>query len=204
MENETAIICPLGQKEDDLWRKQYESLKKNRIFFIDYEIDESYALIELSKAIVEMNANERYIPENELQPIQLWIHSYGGDTYQARFFCDLVEASRIPIITVATGAAMSCGLLILLSGKRRYAFKQSEVLIHQGYASFSGTAQEIEEAQTSYKKQLKIMKSYILERTKISDSLFKKQEKKDWYVSGEELISLGIVDKIVSSITDIK
>ena len=160
--------------------------------------------MELSKAIVEFNARERNVPMDELKPIQVWIMCYGGDIHQARFFCDLCECSRIPIITVATGAAMSAGLLILLAGKRRYAFKQSEAMIHQGSAVFSGSAQELEMAQDSYKKQLKAMKDYILAHTKISESMFKKQEKKDWYVRGQELVELGIVDKVITDFSDIK
>lgn len=196
--------CPLMMEETSIEEKQYWELRDNRIFFIDYEIDDSYSLVELSKAIVEMNVKEKNIPKEELKPIQIWIMCFGGDTYQAKFVCDLIESSRIPIITVATGAAMSAGLLLLLSGKRRYAFKQSEVLIHQGYASFSGTASEIAEAQEAYKKQLGVMKDYILTHTKISDSQYKKQEKKDWYVSGDELVELGIVDKIIADFSDIK
>lgn len=203
MDEITIKGCPFAMQTDDIWEQQYWNLRENRIFFIDYEIDDNYALMELSKAIVELNVKEKNIPVDELKPIQLWIMCFGGDTFQAKFFCSLVEASRIPIITIATGAAMSAGLLLLLSGKRRYAFKQSEVLIHQGYATFSGSAQEIEAAQESYKKQIKVMKEYILGHTKISESLFKKQEKKDWYVTGDELVTLGIVDKIVTDFSDI-
>lgn len=196
--------CPMMQNDSDMWEKQYYALREQRIFFIDYEIEEDYSLMELAKAIVEINAKEKNIPSEELKPIQIWIMCYGGDVHQARFFCDLLETSRVPVVTVATGAVMSAGLLILLSGKRRYAFKQSEVMIHQGSAVFAGSAQEVEMAQDSYKKQLKAMKDYILSHTKISESMFKRQEKKDWYIMGEQLVELGIVNSIVTDFSDIK
>lgn len=179
----------------------YWSLRKHRVFWIDYEIDDNYDLLELGKEIIRINIEDK--DKENPNPIYIYIYSYGGDIVQSLWFGNLCQCSKVPIITIATGVAMSSGLLILLSGKRKYAFQQSEVLIHQGYATFSGSAQEIEAAQESYKKQQQVMKEYILSHTKISESLFKKQEKKDWYVTGDELVTLGIVDKIVTDFSDI-
>ena len=50
-------------------------------------------------------------------------------------------SSRIPIITVAMGAAMSAGFIIFLSGHKKYAFKHSQLLVHSGSAGFHGTAE---------------------------------------------------------------
>ena len=86
--------------------------RKNRTFYIDYEIEEDYSLVELAKIIIQMNIEEKDIENPE--PIRLFIHSYGGDIEQALFFCDLVKSSRIPIITIGMGVAMSAGFLIFL------------------------------------------------------------------------------------------
>lgn len=179
----------------------YWELKEQRTYWIDYEIDEKYNLLTLAKEIVKLNMEEVKVVDPE--PVTLFIHSYGGDLDQAQFFCDLVESSHIPIITVSAGVAMSAGLLIFLSGKKRYAFRHSQLLIHQGGASFSGTADEIDAAQKSYKRKLEKMEKYILSHTAIDKRLFDKNKSKDWYVSGDELISLGIADKIIENFSDI-
>lgn len=179
----------------------YWELKEHRTYWIDYEINDSYDLLTLAKEIIKLNMEEIKVVEPE--PITLFIHSYGGDLDQAQFFCDLVESSHIPIITVSAGVAMSAGLLIFLSGKKRYAFRHSQLLIHQGSASFSGTADEIESAQKSYKKKLEKMEKYILSHTSIDKKLFDKNKTKDWYVSGDELTMLGIADKIIENFSDI-
>ena len=181
----------------------YWNLRKNRVFTIDYEIDECYSLIELSKVIIQMNFEEKDVPENQLKPIYLFIHSYGGEIDQANYFCDLIEASRIPIVTIAMGAAMSAGFLIFLAGKRRYAFKHSQLLVHSGSAGFQGTAEQIEEAQKNYKKQLEGMKKYILEKTSIDEKTFNKNKAKDWYLTSEELVKYKIVDKLIEKFNDI-
>lgn len=180
----------------------YWELKNKRTYWIDFEITQDYDLLTLAKEIINLNTEEAKVLNPE--PIVLYIHSYGGDLNQAQFFCDLIECSHIPIITVAAGVAMSAGLLIFLSGKKRYAFKHSQLLIHQGSASFSGTADEIKSAQESYEKQLDKMEDYILSHTKIDKKTFDKKKLKDWYVSGDELITMGIADKIIDTFSDIK
>ena len=181
----------------------YWKARENRTFYIDYEIDEMYSLIELSKIIIQMNMEEKDVPKEELKPIYLFIHSYGGDLEQSLMFCDLLISSRIPIITIAMGVAMSSGFLIFLAGKKKYAFKHSSLLAHSGSAGFQGTAEQIEEAQKNYKKQLAQMKEYILSRTEIPEKVFNKNKSKDWYLTAEELTEFKVVDKLIEDFNDI-
>lgn len=148
-----------------------------------------------------MNIDEKNIPKEKLEPIRIFIHTYGGDLEQANFFCDLIQASRIPIITIAMGVAMSAGFLIFLSGHKRYAFKHTQMLVHSGSAAFQGTAEQIEEAQKNYKKQIEEMKTFILEKTEIDEKTFNKNKNKDWYLTSEDLKKYNIIDDIISDIS---
>jgi len=181
----------------------YWKARENRTFYIDYELDEMYNVIELSKIIVQMNMEEKDIPKEELKPIYLWIYSYGGDLEQANSLIDIISASRIPIITIAMGVAMSAGFMIFLSGHKRYAFKHSNLMVHEGSAAFSGTAEQIEMAQKNYKRQIEEMKAYILERTNIDEKTFNKNKSKDWYLTSDELIKYHVVTKLVDSLDEI-
>lgn len=181
----------------------YWKARESRIFYIDYEIMDDYELIELSKTIIQMNFDEKDIPKEELKPIYILIMSYGGDAHQSAYFCDLLISSRIPIVTVAMGAAMSAGFEILLAGHRRYAFKHSQTLVHAGYASFQGTQSEIEEFQKNNKKQLEKTKEYVLSRTNIDAKMFSRNKSKDWYITGDDLVKYHVVDKIIENIEEI-
>ena len=181
----------------------YWKARQSRIFYIDYEIEDDYSLVELSKIIIQMNMEEKDIPDTELKPLYLMIHSYGGDLDQAFFFSDLIMTSRIPIITVAMGVAMSAGFLIFCAGQKRYAFRHSQLLVHSGSAGFQGTAEQIEEAQKNYKKQIGEMKDYILARTEIPEKVFNKNKAKDWYLTAAELQEYNVVDKLIENISDI-
>ena len=200
------VMIPLSIKDSSLPDPRdvlYWEMRSQRIFSIDWEIEEDYNCIELAKTIIQMNFEEKDIEESELRPVILLIHSFGGDLDQAQALCDVIEASRIPIITVCLGVAMSAGFLIFLAGKRRYAFKQSQFLAHSGSASFQGTAEQIEEGQKNYKKQLEQMKRYILSHTEIDEKLFNKNRTKDWYITGKDEIESYGIAKIVSSFDEI-
>lgn len=198
-----AIPIVGGLKSDDLPAPEtytYWKDRTNRTFYIDYEIDDDYSLLELAKVIIQMNIEEKDVRTEDLKPIRLFIHSYGGCLEQANFFCDLIQASRIPVITIAMGVAMSAGFLIFLSGRKRYAFSHTQMLIHEGSASFQGTAGQVEDAQKSYKKQIEDMKKYILEKTEIDEKTFNKNRNKDWYLSADELVKYKIVDEIITDL----
>lgn len=208
IENFNVLELPLigGLKESEFPTPEeytYWNDRKNRTFYIDYEIGNDYSLVELSKIIIQMNINEKSIPVERLNPIRIFIHSYGGDLEQANFFCDLVQSSRIPIITVAMGVAMSAGFLIFISGHKRYAFKHTQMMIHSGQGKFEGTAEQLEEAQKNYKKQIESMKSYILERTTIDEKTFNKNRSKDWYLTNDELVKYHVVDDIITNLSQI-
>lgn len=181
----------------------YWKARENRTFYIDYEIDETYELLELGKIIIQMNMEEKDVKKEDLKPIYLWVHSYGGDLEQCNALLDIIAASRIPIITIAMGVAMSAGFMLFLSGHKRYAFSHSNLMVHEGSAAFAGTAEQIEQAQKNYKKQIEGMKEYILSRTSIDEKTFNKNKSKDWYLSAEELVKYNVVDKLVESFDDI-
>lgn len=185
-------------EEYDYWQN-----RNKRIFFIDYEMDDDYQLINLSKTIIELNCEDIQTPVEKRVPIVIFIFSYGGDVNQASFFADLLIASKTPIITVATGVAMSAAFEIFLAGTKRYAFEHTQMLVHSGSADFKGTAEQIEAAQKNYKKMLDRSKTFVIERTSIDEKTFNKNRNKDWYLTKDDFIKYHIADKIITSLDEI-
>lgn len=199
----------LEMKDDDIISKDeyiYWKGYENRTFYIDYDTDDECGvqeILDLGKTIILMNMEEMNIPKEELKPIYIWLHSYGGDLDSGLYLCDLIHSSRIPIVTIAMGVAMSCGSLLFMAGHKRYAFPHSQILIHSGSAGFSGTAEQMEEFQKNYKKTLNQMKEYILKYTNIDEKTFNKNRNKDWYLTSEELIKYNVADKLIDRFEDI-
>lgn len=174
----------------------YWQSRKNRTFYVDYEIDRddgtSDKLLLLTKTILQMNADEKDIPTEELKPIYIYVQSYGGDLDVSFNLADVITSSRIPIVTVAMGATMSAGFLIFIAGCRRYCFSHSNLLIHSGSSQLQGTAEQIASAQANYKVQLQQMKDFILSRTEIPEKIFNKNKNKDWYLTLDEIKEYNI------------
>ena len=179
----------------------YYKFAKDRIFFIDYEITGELMLP--IKEIIRINIEDANIPVEKRKPIIICIQSYGGDLDITYTFIDICAASKTPIYTVNMGVAMSAGLLLLLAGHKRFALSHSQAMIHSGSAGFSGTFEQIEESQKSYQKQVAQMREYILSRTNIEPKLFSRNKTKDWYISVDDQIKYGIVDKVITSLDEV-
>lgn len=208
MEELTEMLgIDLGSLKDiclpDPYEVNYWLARKRRTFYITGEIGKNCDVIEIAKEIIRINAEDKEQYGEKRPPILIYIDSEGGILDDSFYLVDLIQASQTPVYTIATGICMSAATLILLAGKKRFAFPHSQILIHTGSAVLSGTSQQIDEASKNYKRQVDLMKDYILSKTKIDAKLFNKNRNKDWYLTTDELTDLGIVDEVVTDISQI-
>lgn len=179
----------------------YWRLAENRIFYVDYEIDES--ILELQRSILNINISDRNIePENRL-PIRILIDSPGGLLSETMSLCSTIIMSKTPIITVNIAEAYSGGCLLLLAGHKRYAFPYAKAMLHTGSGGTCGTFEQTEQAQKIYKKQVDEMGTYILKRSGMDEKIFKRNKSKDWYMDSKEQCDMGIVHGIITDLDDI-
>jgi len=176
---------------------------KDRILVINGDVD-NY-LMALIRQIMFYNSEDKRkgLKKEERKPIKICIYSYGGKVDIGKAVMAAIESSETPVWTINMGQACSMGCMILLAGHRRFAMKYSETLIHEGSASLSGSAAQIADAHKAYQKDLEWLKKYTLERTTISPALYKKKLKDDWYISDEEQIEYGIVEKLIDNIEEL-
>lgn len=177
--------------------------RKNRIIYIDYDIDESL-LRDVGRQIIEYNRSDRGKSVKERTPIVILINSGGGCLDSTYATIAIMETSKTPIITVNMNCAYSAAGLILMAGHKRYCMPRSQVLIHSGSAQgISGNYEDIQESTKSYKKMIEEMREFIVSKTKIDKSLMKKNQSKDWYLPTSEQIELGVVDEVVADLDSI-
>lgn len=174
--------------------------ESERIFFIDFEIDQS--LIEIERKILQYNRIDKDIPVEERKPIKLFIYSYGGELDAMFSFIDVVELSKTPVWTINVGISMSAALVMLLSGKKRFALPHAMALIHSGSGGAAGTYEQSEAAMANYKKQVAKMREYIMSHSSIDKKTMTKNQAKDWYLDADEQVKYGIVDKIADDIDE--
>lgn len=176
----------------------YYKLAEHRIFYINDEINE-YTL-EIQKAIIAININDKDIEASERKPIFIYINTNGGLLQETMSLAQVMIMSKTPVVTVNVGSAYSGGALLLLAGHKRYALKYSKAMLHTGSGGVSGTYEQTEAAQKVYKKQVDEMSQYILERSGMDEKVFKRNKAKDWYLDHDEQVKYGLVHSVVASL----
>ena len=164
----------------------------DRVIYVDSYIDND--TFEITKQIYEYNRADKGKAVEERKPIVIFIYSYGGDIYQVYALISAITASKTPVYTINAGVAMR---------HRRYAMRYSTVLFHPGEASQSGTYEQMQEAQNNYKRTVDMMASYIVERTNITKKKLSNNWTRDWYLTTDEAIELGVCEKIIDDLDEV-
>jgi ATP-dependent Clp protease protease subunit len=181
-------------------------LPKRRDLFFTKQVNQD-SIGDLTQKIIEINQDDDHLKkvysiyglEYNPEPIKIYIDSYGGLVYQCFGLLSVMERSQTPIHTIVTGCAMSCGFMMLISGHKRFAHKLSTPLYHQVSSGAFGTVKEIEESLEESKRLQEKLEAIVLDKTQISKKKLKEifDTKKDWFMTSEEALKLGVVDEIL-------
>lgn len=137
--------------------------------------------------------------EYNREDIKLFIKSRGGNTTDMFGMIDVIESSKTPINTYAIGNIESAAVPLFMSGRKRYIYKNTEVMIHSCSSRARGKIQDMAEYISNVEIIQKMVDEYILSKSKISEERLKeiREKKLDWYLYADEAIKLGIADEIV-------
>lgn len=182
---------------DGIYDDLYKQLWKQRILYLNGEIDES-TIDYIATPILIKNIEEQDLPEDKLKPITIWINSYGGNADVGLYMINLIKDSRIPIHAKVLSIAASAALYLTIACKYRIASRNSIFLLHKGSYSIGGNASEVEDVLEFYKGEVdsKIVE-LILNRTKVNKDELKKIRRNETYCLGERALELGFIDEIV-------
>lgn len=179
---------------------------KERKLFFTRQVDQE-SISNLIKSIMEIEEHDEYLKKlyaiHDIKytpkPIEIIIDSYGGTVYQCFGLLSVMEKSKTPIHTIVTGAAMSCGFMILIFGHKRFAYEHSTPMYHQVGSGGWGKVKDLEENIEEAKRLQNKIEEMTLAKTKISkkklDKIYK--TKKDWFMTSAEALKLGVVDEIL-------
>lgn len=187
-------IVPIVVDHENFGERSYDifsKLLKNRIIFISGEIDDS-----LSNCIV---AQMLYLDSLNHDDIYLYINSPGGSISSGLAIYDTMNYVKSEVATVCFGIAASMGAFLLSSGARgkRFILPNADVMIHQVLGRSEGQASDIE-ISTNRILNLKTRLNKILSKnTKKSIKTIEKDTDRDYYLSADEAVQYGIVDKIL-------
>lgn len=134
--------------------------------------------------------------------IPIIIDSYGGEVYSVLGFLAAIESCRLPVATVLTSKAMSCGAILFCFGTEgyRYMHEDATLMIHDASSIAYGKVEEIKANslhldQINSKMYEKISKHLGHKKTYLSN-LIKENRHADWYINAEEAVKHNMANHI--------
>ena len=171
----------------------YSRLLKDRIIFIGTPIDDVFANL----IIAQLLFLEAEDPQKD---INLYVNSPGGLVTAGLAIYDTMQYVRSDISTICIGQASSMGALLLAAGAKgkRYALPNSRILIHQPIGGFQGQATDVDIQAKEILRMRDQLKKILSRHTGQDIDRIGKDTERDYFMSGEEAQSYGIVDEVIS------
>jgi ATP-dependent Clp protease protease subunit len=139
--------------------------------------------------------------ENPDKDIFFYINSPGGSVSAGLAIYDTMQFIKPDVSTLCVGQAASMGAFLLAAGDKtkRFALPNSRVMIHQPMGGFQGQATDIE----IHAKEILYLRARLNEilakHTGKSVETIARDTERDFFMSGEDAVKYGIVDKVLVS-----
>ena len=175
----------------------YSRLLKERVVFLVGPVTEVTANLIVAQLLFLESDN----PDKD---ISFYINSPGGMVSAGLAIYDTMQFIKPDVSTLCVGQAASMGALLLAAGakNKRFCLPNSRVMIHQPMGGFQGQASDIE----IHAKEILFLKGRLNEiMAKHTGQKFETVEKdtdRDNFLSADQAVQYGLVDKVLVSRTD--
>lgn len=187
---------------NEFFDKVFEENLKERRIIINEDIDQS--IIETAVLqILKYNKEDKDIPASKRRPIYVYINSLGGEVPNGFCLIDAIITSKTPIHGILLGYGYSMGALILIACHKRYAFKNSTILIHDGTQGAITTGAKFKDIAKFYDEMDTRIKEFVLERTNIDSDFYDAKYQSEFYFYANEGKKLGVIDGIIGEDIDL-
>lgn len=176
-----------GERSYDI----YSRLLEDRIIFLSGEINDAVA----NSVVAQLIYLEGKNPDKD---IYLYINSPGGSVSAGLAIYDTLNYIKCDVSTICIGLAASMGAFLLSSGTKgkRFALPNSEIMIHQPLGGTQGQASDIEIQARHMQKIKQNINKILSENTSQPLEKIEKDTDRDFYMSADEAVNYGLVDKI--------
>ena len=174
---------------------QLEDLKQRKLY-INFEIDENL-LNDITYHILRFNTEDKGLEISERKPILLYCVSNGGSVNDGFGLIDVILNSKTPVYTINLSYNYSMGLLIFLSGSKRFATQNATFLLHDGQNFMYNSSAKLKDAMKFEEQREQKIKEYVLSRSKLTSEEYDKNYRVEMYLYSSEAKDKGFVDLIV-------
>ena len=177
-----------GERSYDIFSR----LLNDRIIVLSDEVTDATASLVVSQLLYL----EGQDPEKD---ISLYINSPGGSVTAGFAIYDTMQYIKCDVSTICMGMAASMGAFLLSSGAKgkRFALPNSEIMIHQPSGGAQGQATEIEITAKHILKIRERLNKILADNTGKPIDIIAKDTERDNFMSADEALDYGLVDKIL-------
>lgn len=177
-----------GERSYDIFSR----LLNDRIIVLSDEVNDATA----SLVVAQLLYLEGQDPEKD---ISLYINSPGGSVTAGFAIYDTMQYIKCDVSTICMGMAASMGAFLLSSGAKgkRFALPNSEIMIHQPSGGAQGQATEIEITAKQILKIRERLNKILADNTGKPIDIIAKDTERDNFMSADEALEYGLVDKIL-------
>jgi len=175
----------------------YSRLLKERVVFLVGPVTEVTANLIVAQFLFLESEN----PDKE---VSFYINSPGGSVSDGLAIYDTMQFIKPSVSTLCIGQAASMGALLLAAGAKgkRFCLPNSRVMIHQPMGGFQGQASDVEiHAREILNRKAKLNEIFA-KHTGQDLKAVERDTDRDNFLSAEQALSYGIVDKVLSSRTE--
>ncbi len=182
-----------GERSYDIYSRL---LRERVIFFVGPVNDHSANLVVAQLLFLES--------ENPDKDISLYINSPGGSVYAGLAIYDTMQFVKPDVSTLCTGIAASMGAFLLAAGTKgkRYTLPNSRIMIHQPSGGAQGQASDIQIQAREILSLRARLNAILAESTGQPVERIEVDTERDNFMSAEDAVSYGLVDKVLASRTD--
>ena len=180
----------------------FSRLLNDRIILLHGQVNSATA----SVVVAQLLYLEGQDPDKD---IYLYINSPGGSVSDGMAIYDTMQYIKCDVSTICTGMAASMGAFLLSSGAKgkRIALPNSEIMIHQPLISGSGLSGQVTDIMihSNYLQRTKERLNRILsENTGKDYETICRDTERDNFMSADEALEYGLIDKVYRNRADIK
>jgi ATP-dependent Clp protease, protease subunit len=172
----------------------YSRLLKERVVFLVGPVNEVTANLIVAQFLFLES-------ENPDKDIFFYINSPGGSVSAGFAIYDTMQFIKPDVSTLCIGQAASMGAFLLAAGApgKRFCLPNSRVMIHQPSGGFQGQASDIEIHAKEVLYLRARLNDLMAKHTGQSVKAIEKDTDRDNFLSGEEALKYGIIDKVMAS-----
>ncbi|MEA3248823.1 MAG: ATP-dependent Clp endopeptidase proteolytic subunit ClpP [Patescibacteria group bacterium] len=170
----------------------YSRLLKDRIIFLGDAVTDVTANIVIAQLLFLES-------QDKTKDIKLYVNSPGGSVTAGLAIYDTMQYIKPDVATICVGMAASMGAVLLAAGEKgkRFSLPNAEVMIHQVMGGAEGQATDIKIRAERILKMKDLLNKILAKHTGQKFEKVEKDADRDYFMTAEEAVKYGLVDKII-------